>query len=112
MVKSPGGTRFDEHNRKTKVSKTFFWNDFFTFNGVYHLALLSKSLVIAIWDCTDSREEYIAGVRIPIEEVLNFDFFEFFDFTVYLQAQMTDGHVSKNSKNVYLISRYSFSLEC
>ena len=95
-------TWFQEHNRKTEVSKTFFWNHFFTFTGVNHLALVKKSLVIAIWDFNDSKEGYIAGVRIPMEEVLNFDFFEFFDFTVNLQAQKADGHVSENSQNIYL----------
>ena len=86
-------TWFQEHNRKTEVSKTFFWNHFFSFNGVNHLDLVTKSLVIAIWDCSSCAsegEEYIAGVRIPIQEVLNFDVFEFFDFKVNLQAQEAD----------------------
>ena len=107
-------TWFQEHNRKTEVSKTFFWNHFFTFTGVNHLALVKKSLVIAIWDFNDSKERYIAGVRIPMEEVLNFDFFEFFDFTVNLQAQKADGHVSKNSQNIYLnnvLSAWSMRVE-
>ena len=80
---------------KTKtVDKTLdpVWNHSFKFAGVSDL--VRKSLVVAIWDDdSTSRDDYLAGVRIPMEEVLYFDANKGL-VTLDLQAQLADGHVS------------------
>ena len=64
-------TWFQENKMKTRTKdKTLdpVWNDAFEFVGVSDLA--NKSLVIAIWDRdSTSDDDYMAGVRIPLEEV-------------------------------------------
>ena len=91
-------TWFQENNLKTKtVDKTLdpVWNHSFKFAGVSDL--VRKSLVIAIWDDdSTSRDDYLAGVRIPMEEVLYFDANKGL-VTMDLQAQLADGHVSNSN---------------
>lgn len=88
-------TWFQENNIKTKtVDKTLdpVWNHSFKFVGVNDI--VRKSLVVAIWDDdSTSRDDYLAGVRIPMEEVLYFDANKGL-VTLDLQAQLADGHVS------------------
>ena len=88
-------TWFQENNIKTKtVDKTLdpVWNHSFKFVGVNDL--VRKSLVVAIWDDDSvSRDEYLAGVRISMEEVCFFDANKGL-VTLDLQAQLADGHVS------------------
>ena len=90
-------TWFQENNIKTKtVDKTLdpVWNHSFKFVGVNDL--VRKSLVVAIWDDdSTSRDDYLAGVRIPMEEVLFFDANKGL-VTLDLQAQLADGHVSNS----------------
>ena len=85
----------DKRNIKTKtLDKTLDpeWNHVFKFVGVKDL--VRKSLVIAAWDNdTTSRDDYMAGVRIPMEEVDCFDINRGL-VTLDLQAQLKDGHVS------------------
>ena len=104
-----------EMNMKTEtMDKTLdpVWNHQFRFAGGKDLE--KKSLVIAIWD-QDSRsdDDYMAGVRISLEEVsvhvyspvytqtgyvqVNCFNYEIRDIvTLELQPQMSDGHVSRN----------------
>ena len=95
-------TWFQENNLKTKtVDKTLdpVWNHSFKFAGVSDL--VRKSLVIAIWDDdSTSRDDYLAGVRIPMEEVLYFDANKGL-VTMDLQAQLADGHVSNSNPESY-----------
>ena len=90
-------TWFQENNIKTKtVDKTLepVWNHSFKFVGVNDI--VRKSLVVAIWDDdSTSRDDYLAGVRIPMEEVLFFDANKGL-VTLDLQAQLADGHVSNS----------------
>lgn len=49
--------------------------------------------MIAIWDeDSKSRDDYMAGIRISLKEVMFFDDM-ISDVTVELQHQMEDGHV-------------------
>ena len=88
-------TWFQENNLKTKtVDKTLdpVWDHSFKFIGVNDI--VRKSLVIAIWDDdSTSRDDYLAGVRIPMDEVMYFDANRGL-VTLDLQAQLNDGHVS------------------
>jgi len=88
-------TWFQENNMKTKtVDKTLdpVWEHSFRFVGVNDRDLVRKSLVIAIWDDdSTSRDDYLAGVRIPMDEVLFFDANKG-RVTMELQAQLADGH--------------------
>ena len=106
---------FQEKNMKTETMERTLrpvWNHSFRFAGGNDLE--KKSLVIAIWDRdSTSRDDYMAGVRIPLEEVsvhvyslvytqtgfVQVDCFryEIRDIvTLELQPQMSDGHVSRN----------------
>ena len=64
-------TWFQEKNMKTKTMKETLnpvWDHSFRLAGANDLE--KKSLVIAIWDKdSTSRDDYMAGVRIPLEEV-------------------------------------------
>ena len=72
------------------------WNHPFRFAGANDLE--KKSLVIAIWDKdSTSRDDYMAGVRIPLEEVDCFTYdLDNIVTLKRLQPQMSDGHVSRN----------------
>ena len=91
-------TWFQENKMKTRTEdKTLdpVWNHSFKFVGVSDI--VRKSLVIAIWDDdSTSRDDYLAGVRIPMEEVLYFDANKGL-VTMDLQAQLADGHVSNSN---------------
>ena len=91
-------TWFQEDNMQTNtVDKTLdpVWNHSFKFSGVSDL--VRKSLVIAIWDDdSTSTDDYLAGMRIPMEEVLYFDANKGL-VTMDLQAQLADGHVSSSN---------------
>ena len=56
--------------------------------------LSRKSLVIAIWDQdSTTRDDYMAGIRINLRDIHQFDFRKGL-ITVQLMAQdATDGHV-------------------
>ena len=94
-------TWFQENKMRTRTEdKTLdpVWNESFEFVGVNDLA--KKSLVIAIWDKdSKSRDDFMAGVRIPMEEVFFFDALKG-DVTLELQHQLADGHVSRIQKAV------------
>ena len=89
-------TWFQENNMKTRTEdKTLdpLWNHRFEFAGVSDLG--KKSLVVAIWDKDSrTRDDYMAGVRIPMEEVQFFDARKG-EVKLELQHQMPDGHVSR-----------------
>jgi len=99
-------TWFQENNIKTKtVDKTLdpVWNHSFKFVGVNDI--VRKSLVVAIWDDdSTSRDDYLAGVRIPMEEVLYFDANKSL-VTLDLQAQLADGHPGEIDQKTW---RYIF----
>merc|ERR1712110_285150 len=86
-------TWFQENKMKTRTEdKTLdpVWNESFEFVGVSDLG--KKSLVIAIWDKdSKTRDDYMAGVRIPMEEVSFFDSLKGV-VTLELQHQLADGH--------------------
>jgi len=88
-------TWFEEGNEKTeKKDKTLTpeWNHQFQFRGVSLVDLVKKSLVIAIWDeDSKSRDDYMAGIRISLQEVMFFDEM-ISDVTLELQHQLDDGH--------------------
>ena len=103
LDESAGGVRpmahantwFEEGNMKTATKdKTLdpVWDHAFTFRVAVG-ELVRKSLVVAIWDDdSTSRDDYMAGVRLSMQEV------QFFDaslglVTLELQPQLADGHV-------------------
>ena len=94
-------TWFQENKMKTRTKdKTLdpVWNDAFEFVDVSDLA--KKSLVIAIWDRdSTSDDDYMAGVRIPMEEVFFFDAHKGV-VKLELRHQMADGHVRDPGSNI------------
>ena len=103
-------TWFQENNKRTAVVEKSLdpeWNRSFKFEGVSDIE--NKSLVIAIWDRdSTSKDDYMAGVRIPMEEVRFFDPNKGF-VSLDLQAQLDDGHVSHTSNfNSFLHLHYMY----
>ena len=68
--------------------------------------LVRKSLIVAIWDeDSDSKDDYMAGIRIDLQDVQYFDESKGV-VEVMLQAQdPTDGHVSLNGN----VSKHTYS---
>ena len=99
-------TWFQENNMKTRTEdKTLnpVWNHPFKFAEVNDLG--KKSLVIAIWDKdSKSKDDYMAGVRIPMEEVFFFDAHKGV-VKLELRHQMADGHVSRIQEVISVSSK-------
>jgi len=88
---------FQRGNNKTKTFKTNLKPDF---NTEFQLLVSREeicqrrlSLVVAIWDQdTDSRDDYMAGIRVDLQD---FPFEPFYDWKqVQLKHQASDGHPS------------------
>jgi len=88
---------FQRGNNKTKTFKTNLKPDF---NTEFQLLVNREdirqrrlSLVVAIWDQdTDTRDDYMAGIRVDLQD---FPFEPFYDWKqVQLKHQATDGHPS------------------
>ena len=99
-------TWFQEKNMKTKTMKETLnpvWDHSFRLAGANDLE--KKSLVIAIWDKdSTSRDDYMAGVRIPMEEVFFFDAHKGV-VKLELRHQMADGHVSRIQEVISVSSK-------
>jgi len=99
-------TYFQEGNYETQVFKKNIepnFNQRFEFHMSVH-DLASKSLVVAIWDRdSKSRDDYMAGVRLSLQDIQYFTMFS--SVQLSLMHQDMDGHPAAYDDEIHLLRK-------